>query len=106
MNRRRDRLFIVVVAFGLLAAPLPGEGQPAPRPARLGYLGQNTPSSLSMPENLRAFREGLRALGYVENRNLAIEYRWAEGRPERLPALAAQLASLKLDAIVCVGRQE
>ena len=84
MDRRRDRLFIVAVAFGLLAAPLPGEGQLAFHPARIGYLGQNTPSSASMPENLRAFREGLRALGYVENRNLAIEYRWAEGRPERL----------------------
>ncbi len=100
MNRRA---FLGTLAGGLLAAPLAAEAQPAGRVARIGYLGQNSPFAPAMPSNLRAFREGLRDLGYVEAQNLMIEYRWAEGRPERLPSLAAELMSLKIDAIVCAG---
>ncbi len=55
---------------------------------------------MSFPE---AFRQGLRDLGYVEGQNIIIEWRWAEGRPERLPDLAAELVRLKLDAIVTAG---
>jgi putative ABC transport system substrate-binding protein len=56
-----------------------------------------------MAENIGAFRQGLRALGYVEGENIIIEYRYAEGQPDRLPALAAELVRLKLDVLVPSG---
>ena len=56
-----------------------------------------------MTNNVDAFRQGLRELGYVEGRNIIVEYRWAEGKVERLPELAAELERLKVDAIVSAG---
>jgi len=53
-----------------------------------------------------AFRQGLRELGYIEGRNILIEYRWAEGKPERFPVLAAELVALKVDVSVCSGVQK
>jgi putative ABC transport system substrate-binding protein len=75
-----------------------GEAAESRPRARLGYLdsGWANPESQSL---LDAFRRGLRELGYTEGRNLAIEYRWAEGRYERLPELARELAGLKLDVL-------
>jgi ABC transporter substrate binding protein len=67
---------------------------------RIGYLVVNLAVNLHLRE---AFRQGLRDLGYVEGRNLVIEYRDAEGKPERLPALAAELVALKIDVIVTAG---
>ena len=84
----------------LLAAPLATEAQQAGKIYRIGILG-NVP--LTDPGGSRlweAFIQGLRDLGYVESRNLLIEYRSAEGKPERLPALAAELIALKADVIV------
>src|SRR5258705_995236 len=81
----------------LLAAPLAAEAQQAAKIARIGYLTSSLGVSPHLPE---AFRQGLRDLGYVEGRNLVIEYRDAEGKPERLPALAAELVALKVDVIV------
>ena len=94
MDRRR---FVSTLAGGLLAAPLAAEAQPAARVARIGLLG-NDP--VGNPHLLEAFRQGLRDLGYVESRNVVIEYRWAEGRFERLPALAAELVALEVDVIL------
>jgi putative ABC transport system substrate-binding protein len=74
--------------------------QPAKVP-RIGFL--TTPSPTAAAYYLEAFREGLRELGYVEGKTIAIEYRFAEGRPERLPALAAELVRLKVDVIVTGG---
>src|SRR5580704_8526527 len=88
------------MAGGLLAAPLAAEGQQAAKIARIGYLSPNLAASPHLPE---AFRQGLRNLGYVEGRNVVIEYRDAEGKPERLPALAAELVALKVDVIVAPG---
>src|SRR5215475_7428678 len=79
----------------LLATPLSGEAQEAGRIARIGYLG----SSPSDPF-VEAFKQGLRERGYVEGRNIAIEYRWTEGKFEALPSLAADLVRLKVDVIV------
>ncbi len=94
MNRRS---FLTALSGGLLAAPLAAEAQPAAKVARIGYLTTHVASSPHLPE---AFRQGLRDLGYVEGRNVVIEYRDAEGKFERLPALAAELVALKVDVIV------
>jgi putative ABC transport system substrate-binding protein len=91
------RAFLGTMAGGLLAAPLAAEAQQAAKIARIGWLTNDPASNPHPPE---AFRQGLRNLGYVEGRNLVIEYRSAEGNLERLPALAAELVALKVDVIV------
>jgi putative ABC transport system substrate-binding protein len=87
----------VVLIAGLCAAPLVASAQPAAKVPRLGYLGGGTAAAAA--HLLDAFRKGLRDLGYVEGQTLAIEYRVAAGRPERLPALAAELVQLQVDVI-------
>jgi putative tryptophan/tyrosine transport system substrate-binding protein len=89
---------IAVLALSLLAAPLAAEAQQAA--ARLGWLGENPAAN---PHLRGAFLQGLRDLGYVEGRNVVIEYRNAEGKLERFPALAAELVALKVDVIVTAG---
>ena len=84
-------------AGGLVVAPSAAEAQQAAKVARIGYLGTNRAVA---PRHVDAFLQGLRDLGYVEGRNLVIEYRDAEGKLERLPALAAELVALKVDVIV------
>jgi len=94
------RSFIGTLAGGLLAAPLAAEAQQAAKVPRIGYLANN----LAVNPHLReAFRQGLRDLGYVEGRNVVIEYRSAEGKSERLPTLAAELVALDVDVIVAPG---
>jgi putative ABC transport system substrate-binding protein len=68
---------------------------------RLGYLSGASLSAIR--ERIEAFRQGLREFGYVEGKNIVIEWRWAEGRPDRLPDLAAELVRLKVDLIVSAG---
>ena len=68
---------------------------------RIGYLGGTSPSSLRA--RIEAFRQGLRDLGYIEGKNIVIESRYAEGKLDRQPALAAELVRLKVDVIVTVG---
>jgi putative tryptophan/tyrosine transport system substrate-binding protein len=94
------REFIGTLAGGLLTAPLAAEAQPAAKIGRIGYLSTNLAANPHLQE---AFLQGLRDLGYVEGRNVVIEYRDAEGKPERLPALAAELVALKVDVIVAPG---
>jgi putative tryptophan/tyrosine transport system substrate-binding protein len=91
---------IAVLALSILAAPLASEAQPGAKIARIGYL---SPHMAANPHLHEAFRQGLRDLGYIEGRNLVIEYRDAEGKPERLLALAAQLVALKVDVIVAIN---
>jgi putative ABC transport system substrate-binding protein len=91
------RTFIASVTIGLLAVPLAAQAQQAAKVARLAYLGNDPTAS---PHLLEAFRQGLRDLGYVEGRNVAIDYRFAEGKFERLPAFAAELVTLKVDVIL------
>ena len=99
MNRVHRRDFLVA-AGTLLAAPLVAEAQQAAKVARIGYLSTSLASS---PHLRDAFLQGLRDLGYVEGRNVVIEYRDAEGKVERLPTLAAELVALKVDVIVVGG---
>jgi len=99
MNRVHRRDFLVA-AGTLLAAPLVAEAQQAANVTRIGYLSHNLAASSHLRD---AFLQGLRELGYVEGRNVVIEYRYAEGKPERLPALAAELVALKVDVIVTVS---
>ena len=94
------RTFLALVSGSLLTAPRAVEAQPAAKIARIGWLSGNMATSPQLPE---AFRQGLRDLGYVEGRNVVIEYRDAGGNFERLPALAAELVALKVDVIVAGG---
>ncbi len=91
------RTFLGMMAGSLLAAPLAAEAQPVAKVPRIGYLALNPTANPHLHE---AFRQGLRDLGYVEGRNVVIESRDAEGKPERLPALAAELVALKVDVLV------
>jgi len=92
------RAFIAMMVGGLLTAPLAAGAQQAAKIFRIGYLATNP-----TPHFQEAFRQGLRDLGYVEGRNLVIEDRYAEGKLERLPPLAAELVALKVDVIVASG---
>src|SRR5262245_55500607 len=87
---------IVMLILSLLTAPRTADAQP-PSPARIGYLSSQPPSATQ--DAIEAFRTRLRDLGYVEGQNLAIEYRYAEGRYDRLPQLVAELVRLKVDVI-------
>jgi putative ABC transport system substrate-binding protein len=91
------RTFMAMFTGGIVVAPFAAEAQQAAKSARIGYLAGNLAAN---PPQHEAFRQGLRDLGYVEDRNLVIEYRSAEGKFERLPALAAELVALKVDVIV------
>jgi putative ABC transport system substrate-binding protein len=85
----------------LCATSFPTEAQDAAKVYRIGVLETVGPES--NVANLSAFRQGLRELGYVEGQNFVIEYRSADGRPERFADLASELVRLKVDVIVTRG---
>jgi len=91
----------VVLTLGVLWAPLAVEAQPPDKVYRIGVLERTSPTV--NVANLESFRQGLRALGYVEGKNLVIEYRSAEGHDERFADLAAELVRLKVDLILTRG---
>jgi putative ABC transport system substrate-binding protein len=91
------RTFIASTIGAILSAPLTAQAQPAGKVHRIGFLWD---SPAVFPDAIEAFRLGLRDLGYVEGRNLAIEYRWAEGKPERMREFAQELVRLKVDVIM------
>ena len=91
----------VVLTLGFLWAPLAVEAQPPDKVYRIGVLERTSPTV--NVANLESFRQGLRALGYVEGKNLVIEYRSAEGRDDRFADLAAELVRLKVDLILTRG---
>ena len=93
----------VVLAVSLALAPLAGEAQQAREVPRVGYINPGSSSDQVRLRRFEAFRQGLRELGYVEGRNIALESRWAEGKYDRYPALAADLLRLKVHVIVTVG---
>lgn len=95
------RTFIGRVVGGLLAMPLAARAQQAGKIYRIGIL--ETIPAAENGANLDALRKGLRELGYIEGRNLIVEYRSAEGRADRFPDLAAELVRLKVDLIVTRG---
>jgi putative ABC transport system substrate-binding protein len=96
--RRRD--FIKVVAGSTISWPLSARAQQPGKPV-IGYLG--TASANGYEAFLASFRDGLKAAGFVEGRDATIEYRWAEGHVDRLPALAADLVSRRVAVIVASG---
>ena len=96
-----DRRAFIVGTAAVLATPLDAEAQAPAKVPRIGFLSARPPTD--NPYFIESFRQGLRELGYVEGQNIAIEYRFAEGRPELLPALTAELVRLKVDVIVTGG---
>jgi putative ABC transport system substrate-binding protein len=99
------RTFLAGTSVVLLAAPLAAGAQEykAGKVPRVGYLSPYFGSDPEIQRSLDVFREALRELGYVEGQSVAIEYRFAEGKAERLPDLAKELVRLKVDVIVTVG---
>jgi putative ABC transport system substrate-binding protein len=97
--KRRD--FLGLLGGGAAAWPLAARAQQPAKLPTIGFLGPNT-SSLDS-RRVGAFVQRLRELGWVEGRNVAIEYRWAEGRTERLAEFAAEFVRLKVDVIVTSG---
>src|SRR5215471_2218746 len=97
------RLIVLALALGVACslAPIALVAQPSDKVYRIGVL-ERTPVAINAA-NLEGFRQGLRALGYVEGKNFIIEYRSADGRDERFPELAAELAQLKVDLILTRG---
>jgi putative tryptophan/tyrosine transport system substrate-binding protein len=98
-NRKWVGIFAIMLTFVFGGAEARAQ-QPAKVP-RIGYLSAASPSAIAALTE--AFRQGLREHGYVEDKNIVIEYRSAEGKPDRLPALAAELVRLKVDVIVTAG---
>ena len=92
---------IVIVVLAILVAPLTATAQQPAQLPRIGYLSATPPAANA--GRLEAFRQGLRALGYVEGQNIVIEYRYAAGQLERLPELAAELVRLQVALIVSGG---
>src|SRR6266446_5223784 len=90
---------ILILALGILTAPLTAEAQQATKVHRIGWLSAGERDSY-----MEAFLEGMRTLGYVEGQNFVLEYRYAAGQYERLPALAAELVRLKVDVLVTAGQ--
>jgi putative ABC transport system substrate-binding protein len=93
--------FLVLLATAILVSSHLAEAQQPGKLPRIGYLAGATPSGVSA--RTEAFRQGLRELGYVEGKNIAIEWRFAEGKLDRLAGLAAELVRLKVDIIVSGG---
>jgi ABC-type uncharacterized transport system substrate-binding protein len=96
---RKLSIFIFVTV--ILASVLFAHAQQPAKMPRIGYLNAVSPSNRS--DRIEALRQGLRELGYVEGKNILIESRYAEGKLDRLPALAAELVRLKVDVIVTSG---
>jgi len=98
MRKKITRLAVCSLLFAL---SLSAQAQQPKKAPRIGYLGATSVSATS--DRTEPFRQGLRELGYVEGKNIVIEWRYAEGKLDRLPALAAELVRLKVDIIVTSG---
>jgi len=98
------RTFLGTLTGGLLAAPLAARAQQAGKGPVIGFLHPGVPDPAVNPA-ITALRQGLHELGYIEGQNIRLEYRWAGGRLEKLPGLAADLVRLKVDVIYAIGPQ-
>jgi putative tryptophan/tyrosine transport system substrate-binding protein len=98
--RLSQRVIQFALASILVSLSFPAEAQQAKVP-KIGFLVPGSPSGFAA--RVAAFRQGLRELGYVEGKNITVEYRWAEGTLDRLPQLAAELVRIKVDVIVTSG---
>jgi putative ABC transport system substrate-binding protein len=102
MRLSTSRLLITLV-LGVLMAPLAADAQPMAKGPRIGYLSSGYAGHQNTHAILGGLRQGLGELGWVEGQNLAIEARYAEEHTERLPALAAELMRLQVDALFAIG---
>jgi putative tryptophan/tyrosine transport system substrate-binding protein len=98
MNKK---IFVWLLTIGLLTTASIAEAQQPAKMPRIGFLIGSSPSANAA--RIEAFRQGLRELGYVEGKNIVIEWRSADGKLDRVPALAAELVRLKVDVIVTGG---
>jgi putative ABC transport system substrate-binding protein len=97
----KQKFIGIALCAMLFTLSLPAQAQQTARIHRIGILSPSSGSFFSA--RVETFRQRLRQLGYVEGKNIVIEYRYAEGKPERLPDLAAELVRLKVDIIVTIG---
>ena len=98
---KRAAVLSILVAVMMLALGVTAEAQQPKKVFRIGYLSNTDPASESARSE--AIRLALRELGYIEGQNIATEYRYTEGKEDRLPELAAELVRLKVDIIVVAG---
>src|SRR5207249_8591950 len=104
VSSKREKPMTKSILFWLLATVLlttasPAQAQQPNKIARIGYVRVVGVPSIPGP-NVEAFRRGLRDLGYVEGENIVIEFRYAEGKPDRIPSLVAELVQLNVDVLV------
>lgn len=92
---------VVVLALSLCAAPIGAQSEQSGKVHRVGYVGYDAPGS--DPTGIAGLRQGLRDLGYMEGQNIVIEYRFAQGRPDRLPGLITELTNLKVGLLITQG---
>jgi len=97
---KRAAVPLILIAVVLLVLGVTAEAQQPTKIPRIGYLGASRSAN---SERMEAFRQGLRELGYVEGKNIVVEYRYAEGKADGGRELAAELARLKVDVIVTTG---
>jgi putative ABC transport system substrate-binding protein len=101
MSRTIKSTTIIAVGTLLFALCISAEAQPVKKVPRIGFLAALSPSAIS--SRVEAFKQGLAELGYVEGKTIAIEYRWANGKFEQVPVLAAEMVNLKPEVIVTAG---
>jgi len=97
------RTVLGAVAAMLVTLPFASQAQPAARVYRIGFLGAASASAPVSARRVEAFRRGLRELGYIEGKNVIVDFRWAEGDADRLPEFARELIRLRVDVLVTQG---
>lgn len=98
INSKQAPRICVIACATLFALCFPANAQQAARIPRIGFLSAASASAIAA--RLDAFRQGLTEIGYIEGNNIVVEYRYADGKAERLPELAAEFVAAKLDLIV------